>query len=158
MRTTHAVAAALLVVSLGSGPAGASETPTPFQLSLTGHVTPIVLGFHVTGSGTATGLGAFTNVGDIQMTGLGSGCLGALANTHVETFTATDGSTLSISSDDVACPSGIGTLHGTGWWTVTAGTGRCAGATGNGYAEGGGSILTGAFAMTLTGQVSCPGF
>src|SRR5439155_27166026 len=47
-----------------------------------------------------------------------------------------NGDQLVIESDDLACPVGPTSMHGTGHWHVVRGTGRFSGATGEGSFDG----------------------
>ena len=78
------------------------------------------------GAGIATQMGTVSTEGHADLTGSDSSCPGGVANVNVETLTAANGDKLTITSQDVACPTGPGQYHGTGHWTVTGGTGRSA--------------------------------
>jgi len=85
-------------------------------------------------------------------------CPGGFANKNVETLTAANGDKLMLTGPhDVGCPIRPGVVHGTGDWTVTGGTGRFAGATGQGTFDGGANFNTGTFSFQLTGTISAPG-
>jgi hypothetical protein len=56
------------------------------------------------GTGTATEMGHITNVGAIVFTGSDPSCPNSIANLNTETLTTNDGATLTIVSQDVACP------------------------------------------------------
>jgi len=112
-----------------------------------------------TGTGIASHLGRSTNVNHITVSGQG-GCPGGggFANINVETLTAANGDTLVLTGDhDQACPTGLNAVHGTGHWIVTGGTGRFAGATGQGTFDGGADFNQGTFSFQLTGTISAPG-
>jgi hypothetical protein len=79
-----------------------------------------------------------------------------VANVNTETLTAADGDTLTLTSDDVACPIGPGVFHGSGNWVVTGGTGRFSGATGHGTLAGQSDFNRGVFAFRVTGAISAP--
>jgi len=72
---------------------------------------------------------------------------------NTEILTDAHGDTLTIVSQDVSCPTGPGQFNGTGAWTVSGGTGRFAGATGQGSASGGADFSAGTFTMSLNGTV-----
>jgi len=111
-----------------------------------------------TGTGIASHLGRSTNVNHITVTGPATSCPGGFANVNVETLTAANGDTLELTGPhDVGCPTRPGVVHGTGDWTVTGGTGRFAGATGQGTFVGGADFNTGRFSFQLTGTISAPG-
>jgi hypothetical protein len=109
------------------------------------------------GSGSATQLGHITTLGGAVITGSDSSCPGGVANVNTETFTDNDGDTLTITSQDVACPTGPGTYHGTGHWSVTGGTGRFAGAVGQGSFDGHSDFNAGTFQAAVTGALTLPG-
>jgi hypothetical protein len=107
-----------------------------------------------TGKGFATLLGAFTSTGQATVTGVdNTTCVGGVANTNVETLTNAHGDSVTVSSQDVACPTGPGQFHGSGHWTVTAGTGRFRNATGSGSFDGHSDFVAGTFAATMTGTI-----
>ena len=111
-----------------------------------------------TGTGIASHLGRSTNVNHITVTGPATSCSGGFANINVETLTAANGDTHVLTGDhDEACPTGPNAVHGTGDWTVTGGTGRFAGATGQGTFVGGADFNKGTFSFQLTGTISAPG-
>ena len=110
-----------------------------------------------TGTGIASYLGRSTNVNHITVSGPAS-CPGGFANINVETLTAANGDTLVLTGPhDQACPTGPNAVHGTGDWNVTGGTGRFAGATGQGIFVGGADFTTHKFSFQLTGTISAPG-
>jgi hypothetical protein len=109
-----------------------------------------------TGSGRATLMGHVTSVGTAVITGPDSSCPGGVANVNTETLTNNDGDTLTITSQDVACPEGPGMYHGTGQWTVTGATGQFNGATGQGSFDGHSDFNAGTFTLTLTGVLGLP--
>jgi hypothetical protein len=85
-------------------------------------------------------------------------CPRGFANINIETLTAANGDTLVLTGDhDEACPTGPNAVHGTGDWTVTGGTGRFAGATGQGTFDGVADFNRGTFSFQLTGTISAPG-
>ena len=148
--TVLLVAIALLVVACP-----VAHAQSTFQAHFSGHLgltgpTRLTL----TGTGDATYMGPITSAGHVDITGLDTGCLGGLANTNTETFTALNGDTLTVRQRDVACPSGPGRFHGTGNWSVVGGTGLFRGAAGGGFADGGGDLIAHTFAITLTGAIA----
>ncbi len=111
-----------------------------------------------TGTGIASHLGRSANENHITVTGPATSCPGGFANINVETLTAANGDTLELTGPhDVGCPTRPGVVHGTGDWTVTGGTGRFAGATGQGTFVGGADFNLGTFSFQLTGTISAPG-
>ena len=111
-----------------------------------------------TGTGIASHLGLSTNENHITVTGPDTSCPGGFANKNVETLTAGNGDKLMLTGPrDVGCPTRPGVVHGTGDWTVTGGTGRFAGATGQGTFVGGADFNQGTFSFQLTGTISAPG-
>jgi hypothetical protein len=106
------------------------------------------------GAGLATQLGQVTTAGHVLITGYDdSRCAGGIANTNVETLTAPDGDTVTVTSDDVACPISPGQYHGFGRWTVTGGTGRFEDASGGGSFDGHSDFNLGTFDTRLDGTL-----
>jgi hypothetical protein len=108
------------------------------------------------GSGIATQMGLTrSNGGAVSSAPDAAGCI---PNVNTESLTAANGDELTIQSNDVACPVGPTTLHGTGHWVVVSGTGRFQGVTGKGSTDGysyfGPNFSPGTFVLTLTGTLS----
>jgi hypothetical protein len=108
------------------------------------------------GKGIATSLGSSANQGYAVITGPDGSCPGGIANINYETLTAANGDSLTITSQDVACPVSPKVLHGTGQWVVTGGTGRFSGATGQGKIDGYSDFNQNTFVFQLTGTISAP--
>jgi hypothetical protein len=144
---------------LAAGPATASSAERPFTATFSGRVAmPSPTTGTFDGAGLASHMGRISTDGDAVITGLDeSTCPGGLANVHVETLTAANGDTLTITSLDVACPVGPGAFEGSGHWTVTGGTGRFADATGAGTFVGSLDLGAGSFTITLKGTVALGG-
>lgn len=145
---------------LAAGTASASKSDRPFTATFSGQVEMPVTGSAVfAGTGQANHMGRIGTDGHAQVTGLDeSTCPGGLANIHVETLTAANGDTLTITSLDVACPRATpGQFDGTGHWTVTDGTGRFADATGAGTFDGFVDFGAGTFNITLKGTLAFGG-
>jgi hypothetical protein len=101
-------------------------------------------------------MGVMTNQGTVYLTNFASPCPDGpdgVASVNIETLTAADGSTLTIQSNDVACPTAPGLYQGTGHWTVTGGTGRFSGATGGGPFAGTADLNRGLFTSNPTGTL-----
>ena len=110
------------------------------------------------GSGIASYLGLSTNENQITVTGVVNSCPGGFTNKNVEWLTAANGDTLMLTGlHDVGCQTAPGVVQGTGDWTVTGGTGRFAGATGQGTFVGGANFTNHTFWFQLTGTISAPG-
>jgi hypothetical protein len=107
------------------------------------------------GGGVATRMGRIATQGHADITGPDNSCTDGIANINTETLTDSDGETLTITSQDVACPTNPEhtKYHGTGHWTVTGGTGRFDGATGQGSLDGSLDFGAGTFTVTLTGTL-----
>ncbi|MDP9342538.1 MAG: hypothetical protein M3Q23_10715 [Actinomycetota bacterium] len=137
-----------------AGGARADGMQVPFHGSYAGTVAftgPGIVAFN--GSGNATQLGLSTNQGTATISSVVNGCA---YNENVETFTAANGDTLQITSEDVACPIAPGVSHGHGDYHVSGGTGRFANATGSGTLDGQADFNTGQFSFTATGSISVP--
>jgi hypothetical protein len=150
--------AVMLVAGAGAGPADAvPRHAAPLVGSASGTVRPGQQGILFAGEGHVSRLGRVANLGVAVITGPDRSCPGGLANINTETLTTPSGDSLTLRSVDVACPTGPGRTHGAGTWTVTAGSGRFEGATGQGTAEGDADFAAGTFVMNLDGWVSIPG-
>jgi hypothetical protein len=150
------IAAGSLV--LGANAASAASGHATFKTTFSGsaQLTSETTASFV-GAGSATRMGRITNDGQVVVTGPSDMCSGGLANINTETLTNNDGDTVTITSDEVACPTGPGQYHGTGQWTVTGGTGRFSGATGQGSLDGDSDFSAGTFSITLIGTLVVPG-
>ncbi len=141
----------------GTAPASAAAGHVPFAATLGGTVaftSPSTAVFH--GAGPAIGMGRTRNNGvAVSAAPNPAGCV---PNVNTETLTAANGDTLTLQSDDVACPIGPTTFHGTGHWVVLSGTGRFRDVTGQGSTDGdsnfGPGFSPGTFSLTLTGTLS----
>lgn len=148
-----AAAAAALLAS-GAPPAIASSS-LPFSVTVSGSgvwTSQYTVAF--SGSGDAVLMGAVTNAGTIEIIGYDSSCPGGIANINTEVFTAANGDTLYITSQDVSCPTGPGTFQGGGSWRAGGGTGRFQGATGSGFGTGSGDFNVGTITNTFTGTLT----
>lgn len=160
IKKTGVVATAVIagtVLVAGGHAAYASQPQVPFKATLAGiaaMTSQTTVSF--TGTGIASHMGRITNAGRVVFTGSDPSCPNAIANVNTETLTTNAGDTLTIVSKDVACPTGPGAFHGTGQWHVTGGTGRLAGTTGHGTADGGADFNAGTFTFTLTGTIAVP--
>ena len=144
----------------GNSASAAAGHQVPFRASYSGTATlNSAAGTALfTGTGIASHLGRSTNVNNITVLSGPVSCPGGFANKNVETLTAANGDTLVLTGDhDEACPTGPNAVHGTGDWTVTGGTGRFAGATGQGTFDGVADFNQGTFSFQLTGTISVPG-
>ena len=141
----------LLIASLA-----VTATERPFSLNGKGIAIPIldgngnVVGAEPTGSGNATHLGMFTNTGKVSFAPDASNP----AIVHPSgggVFTAADGDKLNfiIVSGALDLTTGIGT----GDFEFTGGTGRFANATGHTSGVIQQNVLTGAYELTLVGNI-----
>ena len=108
------------------------------------------------GMGIATSLGSSATQGHADITGPDSSCPGGIANVNYETLTAANGDSLTITSDDVACPISPNVFHGTGHWVVVGGTSRFSGTAGQGHIDGHSDFNQGLFSFQWTGTLSAP--
>ena len=152
---------AMGIIGIGANSASAAAGhQVPFRASYSGtaafnSATGTAL---FTGTGIASHLGRSTNVNNITVWSGPVSCPGGFANINVETLTAANGDKLVLTGDhDQGCPAGPNAVHGTGDWIVTGGTGRFAGATGQGTFVGGADFNQGTFSFQLTGTISAPG-
>jgi hypothetical protein len=159
MRTAAASLGVLALVGtglVGQAQSAAASTTTHFHAAWTGSVKVVLPNTFVFDlAGPSDPMGATSTHAVATVNGLGLSCLAGLANTNVVTITAADG-TLTLTSLDVGCPTGVGTFHGTGDYTVTGGTGRYAGATGEGTLNGHANILTSTADITADGTLTLP--
>jgi hypothetical protein len=154
LRIAAATLLALGTLGLSAFPASAAGHQHRFKASYSGRarlISQTTASF--IGIGRATQMGRITTDGLVVVTGPDSSCPGGLANVNVETLTAANGDKLTITAQDVACPTGPGRFHGTGHWTVTGGTGRFSDAAGQGSIEGGSDFNAGTFSITLKGHI-----
>jgi hypothetical protein len=107
------------------------------------------------GHGSSNVMGNITTHGKAVATGVSTECVGGLVNTDTQTLVASDGS-ITLTSNDVGCFTGPGKLHGTGTWTVTAATGRYAGAVGSGSIDGRVDLATKSGVITAEGYLVLP--
>jgi hypothetical protein len=152
--------AVMLLIALGANSVYAAPT-VPFRGSYSGAIqftSPSTA--HFTGTGISSYLGRGADTGDVTITGVitdpNAGCVGGIVNANVETLTAANGDSLTITSYDVGCPVSPGLYHGTGNWTVTAGTGRFSGVSGQGTLDGYSDLNQSKFSFQLTGAISVP--
>jgi hypothetical protein len=156
IRTLRLAAAlfTLAIPALVAAAASADSNPIPFTASFSGSAaisSPVLTSF--TGKGVATHMGAIATQGHADITGPDPSCLGGVANVNLETLKAANGDTLTIRSQDVACPTGPGVYHGTGQWMVIAGTGRFSDTRGQGSYDGSADFNGGTFTINLTGTL-----
>jgi hypothetical protein len=148
---------ALGTLGLGASSASAAGGQVPFWGYYAGtaaFTSATTVSF--SGTGVAKFLLLSANKGQIEITGPDSSCPGGLANVNTETLTAASGDSLTLTMNDVSCPTSDGVFHGTGHWVVTGGTGRFSGATGQGASNGGADFNQGVFHFQLTGTISEP--
>jgi len=142
------------VLLVGSLAVTANERP--FSLNGTGIAVPIVdgngnvIGAEPTGSGNATHLGKFTNTGKVSFTPDASNP-NILHPSGGGVFTAANGDKLNfvIISGALDLTTGIGT----GDFEFTGGTGRFANATGRTSGVIQQNVITGAYELTLVGNI-----
>jgi hypothetical protein len=136
---------------------GAGVHQVPIHGSYSGTVAftgPVTVAFN--GTGVSSRLGRGANQGVAVITGMDGSIPGGLDNINSETFTAANGDTLTLTSQDVAIPVAPGVTHGTGEWQVTGGTGRFSNATGTGTIDGYADFNQGVFSFRLNGTISAP--
>ena len=146
----------VLTLTLLVGSLAVTATERPFSLNGTGIAIPIldgngnVVGAEPTGSGNATHLGMFTNTGHVDFAP-------DAANPAIihpsggGVFTAANGDKLNfvIISGALDLTTGIGT----GDFAFTGGTGRFANATGRTSGVIQQNVVTGAYELTLVGNI-----
>ena len=146
----------VLTLTLLVGSFAVAATERPFSLNGTGIAIPIidgngnVVGAEPTGSGNATHLGMFTNAGHVDFTPDASNPT-ILHPTGGGVFTAANGDKLNfvIISGALDLTTGIGT----GDFEFSGGTGRFANATGRTSGVIQQNVVTGAYQLTLVGNI-----
>ena len=146
----------VLTFTMLVGSLAVTATERPFSLNGTGIAIPIldgngnVVGANPTGSGNATHLGMFTNSGHVDFTPDASNPT-ILHPSGGGVFTAATGDKLNfvIVSGALDLTTGIGT----GDFDFTGGTGRFANATGRTAGVIEQNVITGAYVLTLVGNI-----
>jgi hypothetical protein len=149
------IAALSFLAIAGTAAAGGQEVPFHVTYSGAGGFSSPSSVFFI-GSGVASHLGLVTtNGGATDFTPATACPAGGIDNHHFETFTAANGDTLSLLSNDTACWDSPTLLRCTVCeWTVTGGTGRFADAKGKGSLQGWVDLAAGTFAGEITGTIS----
>lgn len=157
-------ATALIAFVAGVGAHAASAaTIRPFKGFYSGSFTPTTTGFSVVGAGRATSLGLSKNQGIVAMQAqVNTSCpTTGFVVTNDEILTAANGDQVDFAILDQPCPVAgePGIYDGVSTYQITGGTGRFAGASGEGTFEGRGdftdpSNLT--FTYTFDGTISAP--
>ena len=145
-----------LTFTLLVGSLAVTATERPFSLNGTGIAIPIVdgngnvVGANPTGSGNATHLGMFTNSGHVDFTPDASNP-NIIHPSGGGVFTAANGDKLNfvIINGALDLTTGIGT----GDFAFTGGTGRFANATGHTSGVIQQNVVTGAYVLTLVGNI-----
>jgi hypothetical protein len=155
--TTTAIA---LAIGVGAQAADAA-TQAPFKGVYTGSFVPTDTGFSVGGSGRATTLGNSDNQGTVVIRAQPNPTCPTtgFVVTNDEVLTAANGDRIALSILDMPCPVADepGIYDGVSTYHITGGTGRFAGATGEGTFDGRGDFtdpyhLT--FTYTFDGTIS----
>ena len=146
-----------ILITAGLQPAFAAN-----QVSFTASYSGVISPPHgpppvdLSGAGAASYLGKSTNRGHIAVTGPSS-CPNGFAVQNTEILTSSDdGDQITLTIADESCPISPGVYHGVGTYLVTGGTGRFAGASGQGTFDGHGDFNQGTFSFTLNGTISRP--
>jgi hypothetical protein len=156
MKRSLSIKFLVLTFTLLIGSLAVAATERPFSLNGKGIAIPIldgngnVVGAEPTGSGNATHLGMFTNTGKVNFTPDASNP-NILHPTGGGVFTAANGDKLNfvIISGALDLTTGIGT----GDFEFTGGTGRFANATGHTSGVIQQNVVTGAYELTLVGNI-----
>lgn len=150
-----AAAGAMAIIPLAGHAATLPTRPAPFKVTWSGTAVTLGTSSYFVGKGTASYVGTVTSNGRADVTGVdNSTCIGGVANVNQETFTDLKDDSLTITSQDVACPTGAAQFHGRGHWVITGGSGIFTGATGSGLFDGHSDFVAGTFAATLSGTIS----
>jgi hypothetical protein len=151
------VTATLVLAGLGLNPASAASQ-VPFKGTFAGSFTlPDMYHIKLAGTGNASFLGQATSSGEIAVVGP-STCANGFAVQDVETLTSTDdGDQIVFAVNSQACPTATpGVYEINTAYTVTGGTGRFAGATGQGTADCFGNFNNDTFNFIMQGTISRP--
>ena len=156
MKRSLSIRFLVLTLTLLVGSLAVTATERPFSLNGTGIAIPVVdgngnvVGANPTGSGNATHLGMFTNTGHVDFTPDASNPT-ILHPSGGGVFTAANGDKLNfvIISGALDLTTGIGT----GEFDFTGGTGRFANATGRTSGVIQQNVVTGAYILTLVGNI-----
>ena len=148
---------ALLIALLISGLSPSlvyANSMVPYQASLAGKVA-------ITGAATASlsGVGIATYLGVTKYSGSVTNITPTptgMTNDLLETLTAANGDSLTISCTEVAVQTSPNVFHGTDHWVVKGGTGRFTGAVGSGTGDTLIDLNKGVFAKHETGTISAP--
>jgi hypothetical protein len=155
-----AAVAMLAVVVAGGAPASANQQ-VPFNARYAGD-----FGFTSPNTAAYGGPGVGQHLGASQMNGTiallaivnpGTECAnGGFKAEHTDTMSAADGSQLTLKVIEIACQTTAtsGQYRCVGTYSVVGGTGRFAGATGQGTFDGLVSFNTGKFDATYNGTIS----
>jgi len=156
MKRSLSIKFLVLTFTLLIGSLAVAATERPFSLNGKGIAIPIldgngnVVGAEPTGSGNATHLGMFTNTGKVSFTPDASNP-NILYPSGGGVFTAANGDKLNfvIVTGALDLTTGIGT----GDFEFTGGTGRFANATGHTSGVIQQNVITGAYELTLVGNI-----
>ena len=156
MKRSLSIKFLVLTLTLLVGSLAVTATERPFSLNGTGVAIPIVdgngnvVGAEPTGSGNATHLGMFTNTGHVDFTPDAANPT-ILHPSGGGVFTAANGDKLNfvIINGALDLTTGIGT----GDFAFTGGTGRFATATGHTSGVIEQNVITGAYVLTLVGNI-----
>lgn len=153
---------AVVALVIGAGTQAASAaTQVPFKGVYTGSFTQTDTGFSVGGTGHSTMLGNSSNQGTVVIQSQPNPTCPTtgFVVTNDEIFTAADGDQLALSILDMPCPVAgePGIYDGVSTYHITSGSGRFAGASGQGSFDGRGDFtnpydLT--FTYTFNGTIS----
>ena len=142
---------------VGLTPASAASQ-VPFKGHFAGSLTlPDQTDILLAATGTASFLGQATSSGHIVIVGP-STCANGFAVQDTETLTSTDdGDSITFSVNSQACPTSTpGVYEIKTPYTIIGGTGRFAGATGQGTADCFGNFNNDTFRYTMQGTISQP--
>jgi hypothetical protein len=155
-KVVASLAATAMLVMVGLMPAFAAGQ-VPFKGQFSGSFTfTDSSDLNLVGTGNASFLGRSTSNGHIAFLSTPATCTGGFAIHDDETLMSTDdGDQVSFSIDNQACPTATpGIYEILTRYNVTGGTGRFAGASGQGTADCFGNFNNDTFNFTLTGTIS----
>ncbi|HEX4998795.1 MAG TPA: hypothetical protein VFY29_11245 [Terriglobia bacterium] len=144
-----------LVVGLLLGSLAYAGTTVPFEASVETELHFVGPCGPNCATATMIGVGQALQGGRVSMDGLAQLNVATGAQTGMPTFTAADGSTLTISLEGAFTPAGPQDITFSGVWTAISGTGRFEGVSGDGTYDGFGSGSTGV--VHFHGTLNNPG-
>jgi hypothetical protein len=156
-RLLAATAATVALTATIAAPVFAAQNAVPFKANYEGTLTWTIpmQAADLSGSGNGTHLGNSQLQGAFEVVSPATTCEG-FNTRHLDTLTAANGDQLFVEIHDLTCAVAPGLYHCVGTYTVTGGTGRFEGATGEGDFLGDVNFGASTFKLAFSGTVSQP--